>query len=148
MPQEPLSTVMNPLSFSISDALAGFAKSEGLMTLRDDHLSFEFQTSDSLAGLIRSKVKRIEVPLSEIAEITWKRGLFGGRLRVAFTSMQRVSAFPRSESNTVLFEIARHDRAKADQLVSEVKLALVSTHLDDMLGSLERTPSGESASAS
>ncbi|MEM7012742.1 MAG: hypothetical protein AAF585_14805 [Verrucomicrobiota bacterium] len=125
------------LSFKISDTHGGLAKSEGLIKAEDEQLLVEFQTSDNIAGVIKSDVKKIAIPFEDIAEIDWKRGFFGGKLFLEFKSMDWLASFPRTHDNRAVLEISRRNRDKAAEFVKDLRYSLMSDRLGEMLDTID-----------
>ena len=122
---------MSRLAFRMSDTHAGFGHCDGMVHLESDSLKFEFQSK--VAGILKSGIKTLEVPLSEVASIDYKPKLFSTKLELRFKSLQHAQEFPKADANEVVLELKRRDRPDAKRFVSEVKLQLVTSSLDSML---------------
>ena len=122
---------MSRLAFRMSDTHAGFGHCDGIVHLESDSLKFEFQSK--VAGILKSGIKTLEVPLSEVASIDYKPKLFSTQLELRFKSLQHAQEFPKADANEVVLELKRRDRPDTKRFVSEVQLQLVSSSLDSML---------------
>lgn len=115
----------------MSDTYAGFGRCDGMVHLDSDKLRFEFQSK--VAGILKSGIKTLEVPLSEVDAIDYNSGLFSTKLELRFKSLKHAQEFPKADANEVVLELKRRDRPDAKVFVREVKLQLVSKDLDSML---------------
>ena len=102
-----------------------------MVHLDSDKLRFEFQSK--VAGILKSGIKTLEVPLSEVDAIDYNSGLFSTKLELRFKSLKHAQEFPKADANEVVLELKRRDRPDAKVFVREVKLQLVSKDLDSML---------------
>ncbi len=122
---------MPQVPFKITETHAGFGRSEGLLNLHDDAMVFEFQ--NIVAGILKSQVKTIRVPFSDVDSISYEPKLVRTFVEIRFKSLQQVQDFPKSEGAEVRLQIARRDRDKANALVKEAKLSMINDTLGDML---------------
>src|SRR5215510_15116250 len=113
---------MESLPFSIADVYEVWEEVEGTARCEDDVLILEFQTQDSLMGLLKSKVKIIHLPLHVLAAVHFQQKLFtaGGILRVH--SMRVVQDLPGSRQGEVRLHVARKHRKVAHAFVTELEL--------------------------
>ena len=119
------------LPFRISETHAGFGRCEGVVHLEAGKLIFEFQSK--VAGILKSDIKMVEVPVDELATVTYKGGLFANKGTIQFKSLRHTQAFPKADGNEVTLEVKRRDRDAAQEFVKEVRMDLLSHSLDDML---------------
>ncbi len=122
---------MVQLPFWISETHAGFGRCEGVVSLDGTKLAFEFQTK--LAGVLKSGVKLVEVPLSEVASIEYKPYFFTARVVIQFKSLRHTQAFPKADGCEVRLEVRRKNRPAADRLVKDAKSILLDSKLNEML---------------
>ena len=113
---------MESLPFSIADVYKGLAAVEGTARCEEDVLIVEFQTHDSLVGLLKSKVKTLHLPLHALAAIHFQHKLFTavGTLRVH--SMRLMQDLPGTCQGEVRLQIARKHRKGAHAFVTELEL--------------------------
>jgi hypothetical protein len=64
------------LPFLIPEVYAGFAEVQGIMRVDENTLMLEFEIRDSLVGMLKSGVKEIRIPISEIVSVTLNKGWF------------------------------------------------------------------------
>ena len=113
---------MESLPFSISDVYEGLAEVEGTARCEDDVLILEFQTHDSLVGLLKSKVKTIHLPLHALAAIHFQQQLFTACVTLRVHSMSLVQDIPGSCQGEVRLHVARKHRKVAHAFVIELGL--------------------------
>ena len=102
-----------------------------MIHLETDSLRFEFQSK--VTGILKSSIKTLESPLSEVDAIEYKPSLFSTKLELRFKCLQHAQEFPKADANEVVFELKRRDRSNAKAFVRNVKLQLVSKDLDSIL---------------
>lgn len=117
---------MTAIPFLIDDACAGFAHCHGLIRDDGESLVIEFQTQDSIAGVIKTDVQESRIPLREIAKISLETAWFGlsNRLVIQLASMKQVTGLPGMRHGKFLLPIARSDQAAAEGLVRSISAYL------------------------
>lgn len=116
---------MPSLPFSIP-AYAHLAQADGLVRLEGSSLLLEFQIQDRALGLLRSDLKELRIPVSEIEHITLKTGWFRRpRLRVQTETMRVSRQIPGSEHGTFELQFDNQHLLAAKHLMSQVELAKV-----------------------
>jgi len=113
---------MESLPFSISDVYEGWAEVEGTARCEEDVLILEFQTQDSLVGLLKSTVKTIRLPLHALAAIHFQQKLFTAVVTLRVHSMRLVQDIPGSCQGEVRLHVARKHRKVAHAFVTELEL--------------------------
>ena len=113
---------MESLPFSISDVYEGWAEVEGTARCADDVLILEFQTHDSLVGLLKSKVKTIHLPLQALAAIDFQHNFFTAYVTLRVHSMRLVQDLPGNAQGEVRLYVARKHREVAHAFVMELGL--------------------------
>lgn len=111
---------MNPYSIPF-DIPGELTESDGILTLVDEELRMEFQTKDGFVGLVKSDVKRIVIPLSEVLDIRFKKGWFGGgKILLQVGNMKLLEPVPGHTSGGVQLKIKKEFRESAMNLVAEI----------------------------
>ena len=113
---------MESLPFSIADVYEGLAEVAGTARCEGDVLILEFQTHDSLIGLLTSKVKTIHLPLHALAAIHFQHKLFTAFVTLRVHSMHWVQDLPGTCQAEVRLRVARKYRKVAQAFVSELEL--------------------------
>jgi len=113
-------------SFSIpiklSDSFEGLAESKGLLSMKEDNINIQFQTKDSILGVMKSGLILVEIPLSNLVELSYKKSLFGNKLILKVDDLRVVEKMPNSDNNEVILTIARGDIDDAIDFVRAIKM--------------------------
>ena len=113
---------MGSLPFSIADVYEGWAEVEGTARCEEDVLILEFQTHDSLVGLLKSKVTTLHLPLHALAAIHFQHKLFTAVVTLRVHSMSLAQNLPGSRQGEVRLHVARKYRKVARAFVTELEL--------------------------
>jgi hypothetical protein len=105
------------LPFSGLDVFAGFAEGKGLAKASSSELRIEFVITDTVVNVLRSGVKEILIPRSEIDVVRLKRGWFGTQVHIRVKSLKWLADLPGCENGEVTLHIARRDRDQAAAFV-------------------------------
>lgn len=122
-----------PIPFHLSNVNHGLAEVQGLIHIKKNHLILEFEIKDAFGGFIKSDLKEIDIPFDEIESLTYKKGFWGGTVKIEGNSMRTFEGVPGSEQGRCELKIKRKDRDQAEQTVSSARVAL-SEHKLDKLG--------------
>jgi hypothetical protein len=112
------------LPFSIPNALEGLAESEGMIFLDGDTIGIDYQTKDSLFGLLRSAVKSIQLDVADIEEIEFRRGIFSGKLTIRSVRFDFKSRPLTQVPGELRLSIARRHREAGVEFARTVKSKL------------------------
>ena len=118
--------------FSFPDVYQGFAEGGGIATATTEGLTLEFQVKDSLVGMIKSDVRKIAIPISELHSIDLKESWFRNRLFIRVRNMATLANVPGSNTGQVELRVARSDKTTAQALVSILTLSLSERKLADL----------------
>lgn len=116
------------LPFKNNDTYEGLAVTEGCLKINDNSLVFEFFTKDSMIGLLKSEVKQVVVGFEDIAEISFKKSIFGSKLKLRLNNFMLAQKLPAQDAGEVKLRIARNNREIAASFVSKVQLAMSDYH--------------------
>ncbi|MEM7659062.1 MAG: hypothetical protein AAF399_23270 [Bacteroidota bacterium] len=116
------------LPFFIDDLYGGFAKAQGMLRVEQDALGIEFQVKDSITGgLIKSKLKDIRLTFDQVESVEYKQNVFVASFRIRLLSLQIAKDIPVSDKGILKLKIARSERKKAKEIISNINL-LLSEH--------------------
>jgi hypothetical protein len=118
--------------FSFPEVYQGFASGGGIATASIAGLTLEFQVKDSIVGMIKSDVRRIAIPISELHSVALKESWFRNRLFIRVKSMTTLADVPGNDTGQVELRVARRDKATAQALVSILMLSLSERKLADL----------------
>ena len=123
---------MANLPFTIPDLYADFAEAQGLVRLEGDTLVLEYQTKDSIRGLIKSDVKIIRLPLNKLSSIKYEKKWFKGYLHISAKSMITLEHVPGNEHGALRLVISRKYKTAAEQLSIDAQLRIAELNLKDL----------------
>lgn len=111
----------------------------GLLRVRQRSLLIEFQTLENILGLVKSRIRHIEIPISEMASAAFEPHFFrGGELILRALSLKTFQKFPGSLQGVCHLRVARRDRALAEDLVVQLQLRMAEVQLERMEGPIQR----------
>ena len=127
---------MTTVPFQIPDHLGGLAECSGLLKLDGTTLRVELQSQDAILGVLKSKVRKVEISLEKIESIAFKKSLFSAKLLLRLSDYDLYSDIPNPGDGELIFKIKKRYSVDAAELTSTVKLATVEQQLkriDDQL---------------
>lgn len=114
----------------------GLSKAQGLINYSEkEGLCIEFETKDSILGIIKSPVKQVVLYWDDIASIEVKKKWFSAQIRIRATSMQRLKGLPSENAAEFVATIKKEFVEQALSLRSEL-LLLISEKKIEQLDSL------------
>src|SRR5262245_42446835 len=98
---------MESLPLSIAYVYEELEEVKGIARCEEDVLILEFQTHDSLVGLLKSKVKTVHLPLHALAAIHFQHKRFTAFVTLRVHSMHLVQDLPGTCQGEVRLHVAR-----------------------------------------
>jgi hypothetical protein len=119
--------MMNPMAslpVSLGHPYGGLAECEGLLRLEALDLVLEYQTRDSMLGIVKSGVREARIPRDQIASVTIEKGWFGTATKILIqtTRLKPVGDIPGMTQGRLVFGVAHKDRPVAETLVADLQL--------------------------
>lgn len=111
------------VGFSLGDPM-GLTETKGLVSLEDSKLLIEYQTLDSMLGVWKSRVKVVEIPLSDISAIRLERKLWSMDLIVQGRNMRALRNAPGSAGGSLRLKINCQSQTTANRLLQEARAHL------------------------
>jgi hypothetical protein len=105
------------LPFSGLDFFEGFAEGKGLAKASPSELRLEFVVTDTVVSVLRSGVKEIVIPRSEIDMVRLKQRWLSTQVHIRVKSLKWLADVPGCEKGEVTLQIARQDRDQAAAFV-------------------------------
>jgi hypothetical protein len=112
------------IPFTIPNLYADFAEAKGVMHFEQNDLILEFQTKDTVLGLIKSDVKEERIALEDLHSVGFNKKFFKGELIIKARKMHVLGKIPGSEQGEITLIIARKDRDAAAQFAVEMELII------------------------
>lgn len=107
-------------AFTTPDLYGGLARASGVALIQDDDLLIEFETKDTVFGIIKSGVKEIRVPLRDIASVRLTRVIWSTKLILQSHRLKSFEDFPGHKGGTIQLIFDRHARAASERLAAEL----------------------------
>lgn len=121
------------LPFKADEVYAGMAETQGMLQVHKQGLLLEFQTKDAIFGLVKSKVKKLEISLGELADVELRTRFWKSQLLLHINNMKTLNKFPAAQEGVIKLHIKRKDKRKALEIQSYINMRL-SEHRLEMLG--------------
>ena len=112
------------LPFKIKNVFEGLAEAHGIVSLEKEALKIEFQTKDSIFGVIKSEVKDVVLPFNEITDINMRKKLFKYTLHIRMSELLTSAKIPNQDSGEIKLFIDKDHVAEATAFISRVKLGI------------------------
>jgi hypothetical protein len=128
---------MTHLPFTITDLYGDFAEANGIARLEDDTLVLEYQTKDSILGIIKSDVKIVRIPLLKLSSVRFEKKWFKNFLFISAQSMATLADVPGCEQGTLRLTISKKYRALAEQFSAEAELRMAELNLKNLDSDME-----------
>ncbi|MFK7864125.1 MAG: 2TM domain-containing protein [Pseudohongiellaceae bacterium] len=110
------------VSFTVSDP-SGLMESEGLIYADDDKIVIEYQTSDSVLGLLKTNVKSVEVNMAEITATTLEHKLWSSELVLQGKNMRVFGSVPGNSAGKLKLKVSKEFHHHAQNLVTQFNKA-------------------------
>lgn len=117
------------LPFTIANSDNFLMESHGIVRLEGLNIHIEYQSKDSVFGVVKTKVKELDVPLDQIQVIQFKKGFFTQSLYIQAKQMKIFGDIPGSKQAGIDLKIKRSDRKTAEYLASAANLRLSELRL-------------------
>lgn len=120
------------LPFSIPEINHGFQEASGLMKLTEKGIELEFEVKDAILGVLKSGIKNVVIPYSELESIEYKKGWFSSKIILNATSMRVFEDIPGTDVATCTIKVKRKHRSEAQSLASHARVQLSEYKLDQL----------------
>lgn len=113
---------MNAVPFSI-EFFGGLGRCEGLLQDDGDHVVLEFQNKDTVAGILKSAVRQVRVPLKDLVSVTLTKGWLGTSwlgvtIVLQAARMDTLKDVPGMSQGRIELKVARKNRDVAEKFVA------------------------------
>jgi hypothetical protein len=121
------------IPYKIPDLYGGFGEAHGTLTFDGRELRLEFQTQDSMFGIVKSSVRTVLVDLPSIAAMEIRKGVFRSSMLLRLTSYRMATTIPTNKNGEIRLTIAKKHFPELQSLQTEVRSALTNRDLDQLL---------------
>ncbi|MBO6522237.1 MAG: hypothetical protein JJ971_00285 [Balneolaceae bacterium] len=125
---------MRSLPFYMDDLNGGFMKLEGILRVEKEKLYLEFQKTDAILETYKSDVKEIEIDISEISMMEYKKGLFSSKLTIHAKRAITFQDLPGNGLTERVLKVKKKHREIAASISSNINLALSERRLNELNG--------------
>lgn len=132
------------VSFTIEGTNGGFSNVEGLLRLGNHALILEFQTSDAIFGVIKSDLKSVTIPFSQIRKVEYGKKWFSTHIEIAVMTMRSLDGVPGAKAGHLKMKIRKENRSDAVQFNSTLQMLLSEYRLSESEDRLEMLSRPES----
>jgi hypothetical protein len=113
---------MDTVRFTLSDVFAGLGEGHGLLRNEGTHLCLEYQIQDGIAGVLKSDIRQVRIPMEEVASVTLTKGWFGMnwwgvKIVIQGTRMEAFEDVPGASGGRVELSISGKDHEAAENFV-------------------------------
>jgi hypothetical protein len=113
---------MNAVPFTL-EVFGGLGKCDGLLRDEGEAVSLEFQMMDNLAGIIKTGVRTVRIPVKDLMSVTLVKGWLGTswlgvKIVLQASNMEVLKDVPNMSQGRVELSISRKDRNLAEQFVA------------------------------
>lgn len=109
--------------FSTRDPM-GLTDTQGMLSIEGDILKLEYQTKDAMIGMIKTSVKLVEIPVSELSSARIDRRFWRAELVLQGKSMRVFSNAPGAQRGQLQLKINRQSTQAANELLDEIRARL------------------------
>lgn len=125
---------MRSLPFYMDDLNGGFMKLEGILSVEKGKIYLEFQKSDAILETYKSDVQQLEIDISEISMMEYKKGLFSSKLIVHAKRAITFQDFPGNGLTERTLKVKKKHREIAASISSNINLLLSEKRLNELKG--------------
>ena len=105
------------LPFTVPNLFGGLAEGKGLAAASSELLTLEFILKETVLSVLKSGMKQIQIPRTELDLVQLKQGWFGSKVRIRVKSLRWLADLPGCDTGEVSLRIARSDRDRALEFV-------------------------------
>jgi hypothetical protein len=114
---------VNAVPFTLENLYAGFGQCDGLLRDEGDHVCLEFQIKDTVAGLLKTGVRQVRIPLRDLVSVTLTKGWLGTtwlgvKIVLQATRLEALQGMPGASQGRIELSVARKDRDAAERFVA------------------------------
>lgn len=120
------------IPFRIKNLNHGFSEANGLLHLENEKIVLEFETQDTVVGLVKSGLKEVSISFADLDEIRYKPGFFSGKIDLIGKSMKVMEEIPGASHGSVTLHVRRKDKKQAEQVLSRARLELSEFRLKEL----------------
>ena len=114
----------------LGERFEGLAHCEGLLKLSSEALVLQFQTTDTILGVLKSKVQRFEMAFEELEYISYRKTITGAVLELRLSDMELLSQVANAQDGLIRLKVTRRNRMDAKEVQAICSLAIADSRLE------------------
>lgn len=107
------------VTFTTTDPMY-LSETQGMVSADDEHVVIEYQTIDSMLGLIKTGVKVVEIPYSDISSARVEQKLWNTEFVLQGKNMRAIGNVPGASKGSMRVKISRGSTGAAAALVEDI----------------------------
>lgn len=117
------------IPFTLPEVYHGLAEAHGRAHVDASGLHIEYRVEDAVFGVLKSRIREVDIPFGDIDDIRLIDGWFRCRIVVQLHSLHIIADFPASKSGRLEFKLAREHRERAREFYSHLSLCMSEERL-------------------
>lgn len=114
-----------------SDCYQGLLDVQGIVGLDGDAVVFEFEVRDAFLALLRSPIREVRIPISQIETVELVDGWWSSFIRIRGRKLATLESLPGAFTEARL-RVKRLDRPRAKSLVAAVDMAMTDRQVEKL----------------
>ena len=120
------------IPFTLPEVYHGLAEGHGRLHVGEEGLRLEYRIKDAVFGLLKSRVKEVFIPWSEIWEFECKIGWVRRRFIIHSHSLDLVSDFPGAEDGRIELRFKKIPKERLQEIHSHIMLRRSEQQLSEI----------------
>lgn len=120
------------IPFTLPEVYHGLAEGHGRLHVGEEGLRLEYRIKDAVLGLLKSRVKEVFIPWSEIWECECKIGWVRRRFVIHAHSLDLVSDFPGAEDGRIELRFKKVPKDRLREIYSHIMLRRSEQQLSEL----------------
>ena len=118
-----MSSPIRSVPFTIKSLFGGLGQCHGMVYDEGDHFRFEFQTKDSLCGILKTGVKQVKIPVTQVVAVDLVKGLLGitkmgVKIVMQSASLDAFKQIPGMDHGKIELSVASSNARLAEEFVN------------------------------
>ncbi|MDG1914739.1 MAG: hypothetical protein P8I55_09145 [Crocinitomix sp.] len=127
---------MAKVQFRTDDPKLGLTQANGFIWEDRDGIHIEYQVSDIILNVIKSALKDVFIPYSQIASIVYKKSCLGkGKIIISLSSLKGLDKIMFLETTTLKISVKKDQKSNCLEFEANANLSLSTdrvAQLDEM----------------
>lgn len=120
------------IPFKIPELYHGLAEGHGRLHVGEEGLRLEYRVKDAVFGVLKSRVKDVFIPYSEIEHVEFRERWFRRRFHIHTHSLQALADFPGADDGCIELNVRKVDRQRIREIHSHITLRMSEQKLREI----------------